>query len=344
VLVVTNAWSHPERPTWGTFVRNTVDGLLAAGVRSDVLFVRGYRGWHSYLLGGVAMALLPVATRRKYRLVHSHGGETALLARFYHGAPVLATYWGSDILGPQCGGLWYRANCLARSRILRAHSRLFKATITKSEEMERVLPRRSRRRNWVIPDGVDRSQFSPADRDESRRKLGWPLDEVTVIWVGRRDPVKRLGLAEQATALAANEVKGLRLRVLSAVPPAEMPLHYNAADCLIHTSASEGSPNVIKEALACNLPVVATPAGDIAELLAGVTHCGISAPEPELLAREIVRCVAGRPSSNGREKTRHLDLDRTVERTLECYASIGVESGLLRADEGSVTTSESSRS
>jgi glycosyltransferase involved in cell wall biosynthesis len=190
--------------------------------------------------------------------------------------------------------------------------------------MERALPQRAQRRNWVIPDGVNRAHFSPGKRDEARRKLGWPLDEFTVISVGRLDPLKRLWLAEQATALAAQQVKGLRWRVLSAVPPGEMPLHYNAADCLVHTSASEGSPNVVKEALACNLPVVATPAGDIAELLAGVTHCAVCAPNPELLAREIVKCVTGRPSSNGRDRTRHLDLRQTAARTLECYASLGV--------------------
>jgi glycosyltransferase involved in cell wall biosynthesis len=322
--MVTNAWPHAERPTYGTFVRHTVDGLLAEDVRSDVLFVRGYRGWHTYLLGCAAMALLPFATRAKYRLVHSHGGETALLARFYHRAPVLASYWGSDILGPQNGNFLDRFSCFTRSRILRVHSLLLTATTTKSQEMERVLPGRTRKRNWVIPDGVDRAQFSPVNRDAARRKLGWPLDEVTVISVGRHDPVKRLWLAERATALAAREVKGLRWRVLSAVPPHEMPLHYNAADCLVHTSASEGSPNVVKEALACNLPVVATPSGDISELLAGVTHSAVCAPEPEPLARAIARCVTGRPSSNGRDRTRHLDLREVTVRTLACYSSLGV--------------------
>jgi teichuronic acid biosynthesis glycosyltransferase TuaC len=324
VLMVTNAWPHPERPAHAAFVQRTVNGLEAQGVCSDVLFVRGYRGWHAYVLGCLAMALLPLATREKYRLVHSHGGETALMARFYHRAPVLASYWGSDILGPQHGSLRNRVTCFARSRILRAHSLLMTATTTKSEEMERLLPPYTQRRNWVIPDGVDRSQFSPADRDQARRQLGWPLDEVTVISAGRRVPLKRLWLAEQATTLAAQEVQGLRWRVLSEVAPHEMPLYYSAADCLLHTSASEGSPNVVKEALACNLPVVATPSGDIAELLTGVTPSALCAPEPEELAHGIVRCVADRPRSNGREQTRHLDLSETAARTLECYALLGV--------------------
>lgn len=270
------------------------------------------------------MALLPSASKNKYRLVHCHGGETALVARFFHGAPVLASYWGSDILGPQEGDLRDRVKWFLRSRILRAHSLLMTATTTKSNEMAGVLPTRARRRNWVIPDGVNRLHFSPVGRDDARRQIGWPLDEITVISVGYRDPTKRLWLAQEATALAAQEVQGLRWRVLSDISPREMPLHYSAADCLIHTSASEGSPNAVKEALACNLPVVATPSGDIAELLAGVTPSAVCAPRPAMLAHEIVRCVAGRTRSNGRECTRHLGLGQIAARTLECYAFLGV--------------------
>jgi glycosyltransferase involved in cell wall biosynthesis len=131
-------------------------------------------------------------------------------------------------------------------------------------------------------------------------------------------------LAEQATTLAARELASLRWRVLSDVPPQDMPLYYSAADCLLHTSASEGSPNVVKEALACDLPVVATPSGDIAELLADVKPAALCDPQAEMLAREIVRCASSGRRSNGRKRTSHLSLDAIAERTLECYASLGV--------------------
>jgi len=322
--MIVNAWPHRERPVHATFVRHTVDGVENAGLPCDVLFIRGYRGLHTYLLGCLAMAVLPSVEGGKYRLVHSHGGETALVARFYRGVPVLASYWGSDILGPNEGHVGERIRRVGGSRLLRLHSLLMTATTTKSSEMARLLPRRTQARNWVIPDGVDRSRFRPIDRAEARSHLGWPLDQIIVISVGRLDPVKRLRLAEQATALAAEQAPGLRWCLLSDVVPEEMPLHYNAADCLIHTSASEGSPNVVKEALACNLPVVATPSGDIAELLAGVSPSALCAPEPEALANEIIRCVAGRQRSNGRERTRDLGLEEISARLLECYASLGL--------------------
>lgn len=323
VLIVTNAWPQPDSPARGIFLHRTVEGLAAAGLKVDVLYVRGSRGKHCYLLGCVAMALMPLAKPGQYRVVHSHAGETALVARFFCGAPVLASYWGSDILGPQQGSRRLRAKLWLVSRALRRHALLMTATTTKSVEMQSVLPVRAQASNWVIPDGVDRSRFKPMDRAQARRSLGWPSEEVAVISVGRRVPLKRLDLAERAAALASEHVEALRWRSLSDVSPADMPLIYNAADLLLHTSASEGSPNVIKEALACNLPVVATPAGDIADLLAGVQPSSVCPPQPETLAREIVRCLRAGSRSNGRACTARVGLEQVTTRTLECYRSLG---------------------
>lgn len=324
ILTVTNAWPDQEHPTRAPFLRYTFDGLTAAGIDSDLLYVRGYKGAHCYLLGCLAMAVVPLARPGKYRLVHSQAGETAIVARFFWSAPVLATYWGSDLLGPQVGSRGHRVKFLLQSRLLRLHAPLMTATTTKSTEMNGVLPARAQKRNWVIPDGVDSSPFRPMDRQRARAALGWPPHEPTVISVGRRDPVKRLWLAEHAADLASREIGGLRWRAISDVPPDQMPLYYNAADLLLHTSASEGSPNVIKEAMACNLPVVATSAGDIAEILHLVHPSAVCEATPEALAHEIVRILRERRRSNGRDRIGPLRLEASTARTLACYRSLGV--------------------
>jgi teichuronic acid biosynthesis glycosyltransferase TuaC len=333
VLMVTNAWPRPDNPMHGIFVVGTVDGLREQGLKADVLFIRGYQGIHCYLLACLVMMLLPLVRRGKYLLVNSHGGEAAPAARFFVGRPVIASYWGSDILGPQQGNGRSRLKLFLLSRVLRAHARLLTATTTKSNEMAEKLPASARERNWVIPDGVDRDRFIPIEREQARRLTGWPLDEVTVISVGRPIALKRLWLAEQATALAAAEIEGLRWRLVSDVPPQEMASRYNAADCLIHTSISEGSPNAVKEALACNLPVVATPSGDICELLEGVHPSAVCPAEPVALAREIVRCVSGE-RSNGRERTAHLGRDQIAVRLLDCYHSFGLPDLPVRRTAG----------
>ncbi len=324
ILIVTNAWPDREFPARAVFMRYTVEGLAAAGVEADVLYVRGYRGIGCYALGSLAMALMAGAKPQKYRLVHSHAGETAPVARCFWSAPVLATYWGSDLLGVPEGSLRTRLRFALRARLLRAHSLLMAATTTKSAQMEDVLPARARARNWVIPDGVDRAKFVPRDRNDARQALGWRTDEPIAISVGRPVELKRLWLAERAVDLAAAQVPGLSWMAISDTPPEQMPDIYNAADVLVHTSVSEGSPNVVKEALACNLPVVATGAGDIPELLDDVGPSAVCEPDPGALAAAIVGCLRAGHRSNGRERTEHLSLERTTERMLACYRRLGV--------------------
>jgi glycosyltransferase involved in cell wall biosynthesis len=304
------------------FLRTTVDGLAGAGLASDVLYIRGYRGLHCYAAGTLGCLLLPLLKR--YRLVHAHAGEAVLAARFYLKAPVLASYWGSDLLAPAMGKRRFRGRRFLLSRLLLPHSLTMTATTTKSEEMHRRLPMRTRRRDHIIPDGVDRTRFKPMSRPEARQALGWPADGVTAITVGRRDPAKRVELAAAAVEVARHAVPDLTWKLISDAPAENMPLYYNAADLLLHTSVSEGSPNVVKEALACNLPVVATDAGDIAWLIEGVRPAAIAAASPGALAEAIVACLSFREPGNGRERTAHLAVEHTTARTLQVYASLGL--------------------
>ncbi|HEV3321212.1 MAG TPA: glycosyltransferase [Solirubrobacteraceae bacterium] len=324
LLMITNVWPYDEQPAYGPYVRDIADELCRQGLISDVLFIRGYRTSFAYVAGALTSLLLPLAYPNKYLLVHSHGGETSLAARFYPDGPVLASYLGTDILGTQVGGgLRLRAKCWLRSLVLRAHAATMSATTTKSHEMETLLISRARPRNSVIPDGVDRQRFHPMDRTQARAELGWPSDQTIVLFAGRaQSPEKRLWLARSAIDIVREQIPDIQLQIDEVVPPSEMPLHYAAADCLLHTSVSEGSPCVVKEALACDLPVVATPSGDVRDLLAGVDACEVCEAEPNLLAEALIR-VLRLGQSNGRERTEHLSLEATTRRTLECYQDLG---------------------
>lgn len=192
-----------------------------------------------------------------------------------------------------------------------------------SVEMERLLTPRARLHNTILPQGVDRDRFHPRDRDQARDELGWPKDRTIVLFAGRAEsPEKRLWLAEEAMELATAQIPNLELRVAAGVPPSQMPLHYAAADCLLHTSVSEGSPNVVKEALACNLPVVATPSGDVLELLHGVDACAVCEPAPTSIANSLIEVLGLRRGSNGRERTMHLGIDVIAQRTIESYREL----------------------
>ena len=325
LLMVTNLWPDHERPDYGPFIKNTVEGVRKQGVTCDVMYIRGYRGKIAYLAGALACLILPLAFPRRYLLVHCHGGETALAARCFLGGPVLATYLGTDLLGTQVGGTFrLRAKCWLRSFVLRRHAGTMSATTTRSVEMETLLISNARLRNRVIPSGIDRLRFHPGDRDRARAELGWPSDKTIVLFAGRAEaPEKRLWLAQQVVDMASAQKPDIELRVVDGVSPSQMPLYYSGADCLLHTSVSEGSSNVVKEALACNLPVIATPAGDVRELLRGVTACAVCEPDPTALAGALVAVLQPNQRSNGREHTDHLSTEAVAKRTIECYVALG---------------------
>jgi glycosyltransferase involved in cell wall biosynthesis len=325
VLVVTNMWPDDEHPVYGIFVKRQVDSLRARGVRCDVLYLRGYRSRLAYPIAAVRFALGTLAWRGKYRLVHVHAGETALAARFFVGPPMIVSYCGDDVLGDTDeSGSVTRASA-RRASMIRRHAAAFRATITKSREMDERLPAAVRRKNSVIPNGVDSELFSPVDRDDAHRRLGWaPGERVALFAATKPDiPRKRRALAEAAVAVASQKVGPIRLHVAGRVAPNEVPLLMSAADCLLHTSSLEGSPNVVKEALMCNLPVVATPSGDIAELLDGVKPSYLCAPDAESVAEALADLFRDLRRSNGRERVAAaLSSDAVAERILDLYGRV----------------------
>jgi teichuronic acid biosynthesis glycosyltransferase TuaC len=323
VLVVTNMWPSEEKPSYGIFVKRQVDSLIDLGLRCDVLFVHGYRSRLAYPLAALKLLAWNWLRRRRYVLVHGHGGEIAAAARFYSRAPMLGTYHGSDILGmPRADGTMPFEQRLRRW-LLQQHTRLLDATLTQSHEMEDALPPGVRARNAVVPNGVDRRVFRPIDRNAARRQLGWDERERIVLFAA--DPAvecKRYGLAKEACDLISEGLGDVRLYVATDVLPDDMPIVMNAADCLLLTSSVEGSSTVVKEALMCNLPVVATPAGDAREILEGVDPSWICEGTPESIASALIDCLRIPRRCNGRDALARLGHDRVARRILALYTRI----------------------
>jgi teichuronic acid biosynthesis glycosyltransferase TuaC len=329
VLVITNLWPRGDDPAYGIFIKRQVDSLRDLGVRVDVLFVRGYISRWAYLVAAASLFRLSRAGRPPYRLVHAHGGETIFSALAYRRASVLLSYLGSDVLGaPKADGS-FPISARIRRTLLRRSAGLVSHTITKSREMHLLLPRSLRRRNAVVPNGVDDFLFVPIPRDEARRRLGWDLDAGVALFGGNpRVPTKRFWLAEAAFAAAKARLPGLRLETLSGVEPSRVPLLMSAADCLVLPSVTEGSPNVVKEALMCNLPVIATPAGDVRDLLRDVAPSWVCEPTPEALADALVECLSEPRRSDGRSKSLHLSARSIALQVLSIYERVLPQSPL----------------
>jgi teichuronic acid biosynthesis glycosyltransferase TuaC len=325
VLFVTNMWPDSEKPVYGIFVKRQIASLRDAGISCDVLYVRGYLGIHVYLRAFAWFLLNQRALRARYALVHAHAGETALVISPLRGLPTIASYCGDDVLGKANDDGTFSRRAKLRRWLIAQSARSQTSTITKSREMAEVLPGSARDANFVVPNGINELEFRPMDRTEARRKLGWDRRERVVIFVATRphEPRKRLDLARAAVAEAELIVGAVRLFVAENVAPSDLPTIMNAADCLILTSRMEGSPNAVKEALMCDLPVVSTDVGDVAELLSDVSLSVVARDDPAELGAALVQIFQAGTRSNGREKRAELKQSEIAKRIIDIYARAG---------------------
>jgi glycosyltransferase involved in cell wall biosynthesis len=326
LLVITNMWPEPSRPAYGIFVERQVEALRAEGLRCDVLYVRGYLSKMVYLLSIPYFLWLSVVAQNRYRLVHVHGGEMALVARFLVTSPMIATYHGDDVLGYKSDDGPISLSSRIRSYVLRRHAALFTSTITQSREMHDRLPLGVQCNDTIVPCGVDAERFSPEDRSDARSQLDWEDSEHVVLFAATRpyEPRKRFDLAQAAVEHAEAELGPIRLAVAENRPPDSIPVMMNGADCLLLTSMAEGSPVVVKEALMCNLPVVATDVADVKDMLAGISPSAVCQHEPAELGAALVSILETQQRSNGRNQRGDLDQATTVHRLLDIYADSGL--------------------
>ena len=257
------------------------------------------------------------------QIVHAHYGTvTALFCALATLRPLVISFRGSD-LNPASDCSYSRslmARLFSQLAVLRARH-----VICVSAQLKARVWLRSRPIS-IIFDGVDLSNFRPIPRDEARRKLGWNHDKKRVFFnLGGRPSGKRLALAESAIAFARTEFPDLELVTATEIDPELIPFYMNACDCLLLTSRSEGSPTVVKEAVACNLPVVTVDVGDVRSLLDGVQPTRIVAAETATLGTALAEVLRMGTRSNGWARAEDLSERRTTDRVVEILNAVAAD-------------------
>jgi len=318
ILIVTVPLPTLDNPNTMAPLARQIQSLRDLGVQVDVLEVKGMSKF-KYLQTLPAL----YAQVASVDLVHAHYGYCGWLARSQTRKPVVVSFMGDDLLGtPNEQG---RVDPFSKLvvQINRWFARTVDAVIVKSAEMaEQVKPVRAH----VVPNGVDMQTFRPIDSQEARLRLGWPEGKRYVLFPDDPDnPRKQFSLAQAVVKRAAEEIKDpLELIALNQVPPDQVPFYMNGSDVMMMTSYIEGSPNVVKEALACNLPVVSVPVGDVPELLDGVMGYMVCPRDVELLAQALVGALSNGQDVNGRSvlKRKELDLESVGRRLIRIYADV----------------------
>lgn len=255
------------------FIYEQMQGIKALGCDFSVCFVKG-GGFKSYWQAWKNMCKM--IDEYQPDIVHAHYGLCCLLANMQRKVPVISTFHGSDINDP-------KIRVLSKIAI-----RLSQKNIFVSERLKSLI--KNPQRAIVIPCSVDTTTFYPMDKMKCRKQLGMDLGKTYVLFSKEfTDTVKNYPLAKQAVEKYNPQTELLEFYGYTRE---QVPLLYNAVDLGLMTSFTEGSPQFVKEAVACGCPVVSTDVGDVQEVIDGVSNCYLSTYEVDDVVNGMQKALA----------------------------------------------------
>lgn len=267
------------------FIVEQVEALKKQGCTIDFFGLQG-KGLQGYLRN------LPLLKQKIKEfcpdVVHAHYGLSGLFANLQRRVPVVTTYHGSDINDKKV---------LPFSKVALRLSAWNVFVSRKTLEIAKP-----RKKYILLPCGIDLSDLQLTEKAEARRKMNLKSDKNYILFAGAFDiAVKNAPLAKEAVALLQDDQT--KLLELKGYTREEVTLLMCAADAFLLTSLTEGSPQVIKEAMACGCPIVSVDVGDVRERTASVEGCYVAnTREPEELADLLRRALSFEGRTKGHDK------------------------------------------
>lgn len=318
-------WTHnypPNVVSAGIFMHSLLERMRRLGVDVEPYCLEGLR-----TAAGMARAVRGLRRHATgFDLVHAqYGSACAWVTSFAAGLKVL-TLRGTDLFGIEQGSLKQqfhgRLGRWLTYRSLYSYQRL--ACV--SRQMRDVVQRHDCRLSIeVIPDGIDLARFVPLSRHEARQRLGQGQNRrpwVLVSSVTSGNPVKRWPLAKASFDALQRDMPDVELRTATGVSHDEMPLWVNASDVVLLTSTHEGWPNIVKEALACNVPFVSTDVGDLREIASMTATCCVTEADPGALAAGMRQAIQGGRCGDLRRHVQAMELGRVAGQYVRLYHSL----------------------
>lgn len=289
------------------FILEQVESLNKIGVVTEYFLIKG-KGAVGYLKN------LPKLRReiKKFDpdLIHAHYGLSGLLACLQRKKPVVTTFHGSDVHQTKNLKLSKQAYRLSSKSIFVSHKLM---EIVGATEFD-------------IPCGIDISIFVPLEKALAKEQLGFKQESKLVLFpASKTNPIKNFELAERAVNAINLELETpLELIELNNFSRKEVALLMNASEFVLLTSFDEGSPQVIKESMACNAQIVSTKVGTVPDMLTNVNGGYLTDFELESVVEQIRICLSDLDDglvNNGRDVVldHQLDLNSIAEKVKQVY-------------------------
>ncbi|MDR0830723.1 MAG: glycosyltransferase family 4 protein [Prevotellaceae bacterium] len=284
------------------FILDQAESLKAQGIEIEFFTVssKGLRGYLKSRKG-----LLQIINDFQPNIIHAHYGLSGLLANLQRKIPVITTYHGSDINNKKVLKFSKIAIFLSKFNIFVSQKNIEIAKPKKNYDL--------------IPCGIDFDIFKPLDKEKCRAKFGFTNDEKLVLFSSSFDnQVKNSELAHSAVNLLPN-VKLIELKGYTREQVCEL---MNAADAVLMTSRTEGSPQFIKEAMACNCPIISVNVGDVESVIADTENCFVCAYNAEEIAENLQKIIIANTRTTGRNKVLNFDNKKVAKKIIDIYKKI----------------------
>ncbi len=296
-----------NKGSYAPFIVEQAEAIKTLGCEVDFFGVKG-KGIKGYMSNLSALKL----KIKSYHpdVVQAHYGFSGLLASLQRKVPVVVTYHGSDINDPRVRRFSKMAMRLSAWNVF-----------VSKKTLEIASPQK---KYTLVPCGIDFSDLQLTKKAPAREQMHLSANKRYVLFAGAFDnEVKNAPLAQQAIAKLRND--NTELLELKGYSREEVTLLMCAADALLMTSVTEGSPQVIKEALACGCPIVSVDVGDVRERIEDIEGCFIAETrDSEELSNLLQKAFAFVGKTKGRERLAADGLDNRMvaQKLLEIYKSV----------------------
>lgn len=297
VLHITNNYPLPNFPIFGIFVKEQINSLANLDINNDVFFINGRENGKLEYLKSI-FRIKNKIKNNKYDIIHCHHALSALCL-ILSGKSIQNKVLVSFQNDPknELGSIIFRViKFFSNGCIFKNNSSFVNDNFS-----------------FYLPNGVNTNFFKPIDKKIARLHLGLKSNSVYILFVSSNKirQQKRYDRFLKTIEILKNKYKidNIEIVKLVNVRREEVPYYFNAVDLHLLTSDFEGSPNSVKESIACNTPVVSTNVGNVCELLKNANACYVSnSSKPEKLAFYVNKSL-GEYSNNGVETIKEMGLD-----------------------------------